>query len=48
MKRMVGYVFVKKLTNWRGLDFLGLSFGRRWFVGFVRFDHVTDRQRAKP
>jgi hypothetical protein len=42
----IGYVLLKRMTNWRGLEFYGLAFGKRWYVGFVRFDHVRDKARV--
>lgn len=43
MKAFTGYVPLKNLAaSWRGLEFLGFAFGRRLFIGVVRFDHKLD------
>lgn len=49
MNTFVGYVLLRKMVGaWRGLEFYGLAFGKRWYVGFVRFDHVRDQKRVTP
>lgn len=45
MKRIVGEILVKKIQQWRSLEFIGIQISERWFVGFVSFNHRTDPRR---